>query len=80
MKRQVIYTVIAVILTAIITSILSYNVGRAHVYSAQVDYFIATEALLDSTSVWSEDFMDTVMETDVYYDYEVAREKLFGNN
>lgn len=42
----------------------------------QHQYIVKTEALLDSINNWDETFMDTVMETDAYYEYEIAREKL----
>lgn len=59
-----------------ITSFICYNVGKSEVYKAQYNYYEKTEALLDSIYNWDESFMDTVMETDAYYEYEVAKEEI----
>lgn len=40
------------------------------------EYYEKTEALLDSINNWDNSFMDTVMETDAYYEYEVAKQNL----
>lgn len=56
-----------------------YNAGKSAIYNTQYEYFNRTEALLDSINNWDESFMDTVMETDVYYEYEVTRDKLIKN-
>lgn len=49
-----------------------YNAGKLTGHEENYDYFEKTEALLDSINNWDESFMDTVMETDAYYEYEVA--------
>lgn len=59
-----------------ITSFICYNVGKSEVYKAQYNYYEKTEALLDSIYNWDESFMDTVMETDAYYEYELAKEEI----
>ena len=53
-----------------------YHAGKASVYKNRWEYYQRTEALLDSICNWQDSFMDTVMETDTYYEYEVAREDL----
>lgn len=55
---------------------LSYNLGQYNAYSDFANYYNHTENLLDSIYNWDEPFMDTVMETDAYYYYEVGKEPL----
>lgn len=57
-------------------SFASYNAGKSTVYSQQNEYYEKTEALLDSINNIDESFMDTVMETDAYYEYETAKENI----
>ena len=54
-----------------------YQAGKSAVYAEDYEYYEKTEALLDSINNWDKPFMNTVTETDVYYEYEVAREKLY---
>lgn len=54
----------------------AYHAGKSTVYGEQNEYFDKTEALLDSINNWNPGFIDTVMETDAYYEYEVARDKI----
>lgn len=56
----------------------SYNAGKNKAYSQTNEYYNNTEALLDSINNWDESFMDNVMETDAYYNYEVSRDNLNG--
>lgn len=39
-------------------------------------YYESVEILLDSVVVWDESFMDTTLETDVYFEYYKHREKI----
>ena len=73
MKDKPIILACAIIL-ALVTFILGCNMGEAHAESAAMEYYDNTEALLDSIYSWDESFMDTVMESDAYYEYEVAKE------
>lgn len=73
MKRNIIIIALAAII-AVLASFIGYNAGKSHVYSEREEYYIHTEALLDSINNWDESFMDTVMETDAYYEYELAKE------
>lgn len=73
----IILPALAILLTVIAACFASYNAGKAKAYSHHIEYFNKTEALLDSINKWDESFMDTTMETDTYYEYEVAREKFF---
>lgn len=74
MKKNIIISALVVILAAW-TLFLGYNLGVSHVYSMDNEYYNHTEALLDSINNWDESFMDTVMETDAYYEYEMAKER-----
>lgn len=74
MKKNVIISALAVILAAW-AFFLGYNLGVSHVYSMDNEYYNHTEALLDSINNWDESFMDTVMKTDAYYEYEMAKER-----
>lgn len=52
-----------------------YNAGKSAVYSNHNEYYVKTEALLDSIcGTYEDSFRDTIMETGTYYEYEVARE------
>lgn len=62
--------------TVAITSFICYNAGKSEVYESNYNYYEKTEALLDSIYNWDESFMDTVMETDIYYEYELAKENM----
>lgn len=59
----------------IVVGFACYNAGKSTVYEEDYNYFEKTEALLDSINNWDESFMDTVMETDAYYEYELAKEE-----
>ena len=74
MKKNIIISALAVILAAW-AFFLGYNLGVSHVYSMDNEYYNHTEALLDSINNWDESFMDTVMKTDAYYEYEMAKER-----
>lgn len=74
MKKNIIISALAVILAAW-AFFLGYNLGVSHVYSMDNEYYNHTEALLDSINNWDESFMDIVMETDAYYEYEMAKER-----
>lgn len=71
---------ISIALTILIVCIffLGYKTGESTIYSKQYNYYDKTEALLDSIYNWDESFMDTVMESDVYYEYELSCVKLNG--
>ncbi len=77
MKVKIAKFAVAVVLLAAL-GIACYNAGKVSVYTEKATYFYKTEALLDSICSWDNSFMDTVMETDAYYEYEVAREKAYG--
>lgn len=68
--------VILLVLVVGFFSFASYNAGKSSIFSSEYNYYKKTEALLDSINNWNEPFMDTVMETDAYYEYEVAKEAL----
>lgn len=41
-----------------------------------IEYYNKTEELLDTIYCQNEDYFDVLMETDVYYYYEVAKDNL----
>lgn len=54
---------------------------KIEVIQAYNDYYNQCEALLDSINSWDESFMDTIVETDAYFEYEVAKSRVkFLNN
>lgn len=57
----------------------SYHAGKASVYSSHTEYYFKTEALLDSINNCNQPFMEAVMRTDTYYEYEKARENFINN-
>lgn len=57
-------------------SIAAYHAGKSTVYSSQYEYYEKTEALLDSINNWNSSFMDDIMETDAYYEYELAKDAI----
>lgn len=73
MKENLIVVALALMI-AFWVGIIGYNMGESHVYSIDNEYYTHTEALLDSINAWDESFIDTVMESDTYYEYELARE------
>lgn len=75
MKKSISFIIISVIFT-VIMCIICYNAGKSHAFKANHDYFYTTEALLDSINEWEPSFMDNIMETDAYYEYELSREAL----
>lgn len=77
MKTTIIKCIAAIILAAI-ALLIGYNMGKSHTYKASDNYYYKTEALLDSINNWDSSFMDTVMETDVYYEYELSCIQLNG--
>lgn len=77
MKIIKILQVITALFTIGVACVVSYHAGKSSVYAEDFEYYEKTEALLDSINKWDESFMDTVMETDVYYEYEVARKALY---
>lgn len=76
MKKENIIQVILFPLIMGFTFFAAYNAGKSTVYSQQYEYYEKTEALLDSINNWDNSFKDTVMKTDAYYEYEVARQNL----
>lgn len=76
MKIIKILQIVIGLIIVIFICIASYNAGRNSVYKEEYKYYEKTEILLDSINKWDNSFMDTVMETDTYYEYEVARENL----
>ena len=54
-----------------------YNAGKSSVYSEDNNYYEKTEELLDSIYEWNEPFMEAVMETNTYYEYEVAKYEIW---
>ena len=73
MKENLIVVALALMIV-FWAGLIGYNMGESHVYSMDNEYYTHTEALLDSINNWDESFMDTVMESDTYYEYELARE------
>lgn len=57
---------------------LGYKTGESKIYSKQYNYYDKTEALLDSIYNWDKSFMDTVMESDAYHEYELSCIELNG--
>lgn len=45
------------------------------------NYYEKTETLLDRISTWygHKEFQDSIMETDAYFEYELAKEELLKN-
>lgn len=72
MKTSVIKVTIC-LLIILFACFASYNAGKHKAHAEINEYFEKTEALLDSINNWDESFMDTTMETDAYYEYEVSR-------
>lgn len=71
MKKSITLLIATTIIAIFIFSI-GYFCGKRHVYSLNNTYYNKTEALLDSIYNWDESFMGTVMETDIYYEYELS--------
>lgn len=75
--KETILKVLILLFIIVVTGFACYNAGKSKVYESQDEYYNKTEALLDSINViYNDSFYDTVMETDTYYEYEVARENL----
>lgn len=74
-KKNIIKIILFLLIAGCI-SFASYNAGKSTVYSQDYEYYEKTEALLDSINNWDNSFMDTVMETDAYYEYEVAKQNI----
>lgn len=61
-----------------ITGFTCYSAGKTAAYSDNHNYYQKTEELLDSIYTWNDSiFIDVIMETDVYYEYEVERDKIY---
>ena len=72
------------IITAIGSFLLGGTIATIH-YQNQVEayhnYYHNTEVLLDSVYSQNEDyFMDVLMETDTYFNYEESRDNLTDKN
>lgn len=77
MKRAIFITkCVLVVLFLGLFYAMAYNAGKHKAFVESAEYYVHTEALLDSINNWDESFMNTVMETDVYYDYEIAKQNL----
>lgn len=76
MKESTKENIVGSIIVGVIVFCALHFFGPSLNKGAEKEYYNKTEALLDSINTWHESFMDTVMETDVYYEYEVARENL----
>ena len=63
---------LTIILAMIIIALVYFQAGK--LCNKNIEYYNKTEALLDSINKWNEPFMDTVMETDTYYEYKIARD------
>lgn len=50
--------------------------GYARTEKTQREYYRNTEALLDSLYNWDSSFEEEAMNTDAYYNYEAARDKV----
>ena len=74
MKKEDKIIIVLALMLMFLAGIIGYNMGESHVYSMDNEYYTHTEALLDSINNWNESFIDTVMESDTYYEYELARE------
>lgn len=75
--KETILKVLVLLFIIVVTGFACYNAGKSKVYESQDEYYNKTEALLDSINViYNDSFYDTVMKTDTYYEYEVARENL----
>ena len=72
--KELTLKVLLLVVTMVVIG-LAYNAGKRTVYEKDYKYFKTTEALLDSINNWDESFMDTVMETDAYYEYKLAKEE-----
>lgn len=72
-KTFLIAFIVSITVFAAVLFICEQISNQLHQYSVSKDYYNKTEALLDSIYKWDNSFADTVMETDVYYEYEVAR-------
>ena len=85
MKRETrLFMVLMIALTMFMTVLTSCVIDKPYGYDFKMElldaydeYFEKTEALLDSTcAIQGPDFHDVIMETDAYYEYEVAKEKV----
>ena len=75
MKERIIKFLLLLFVMGII-SLICYNTGKSTACGEDFEYFKKTEALLDSMAYWDPTFMDTVMETDAYCEYEEARKQM----
>lgn len=78
MKKVTLIQIIVLIILSGIIAFASFNVGKSYVYNQKFNYYNKTEALLDSIYNWDESFMDTIMESDIYYEYELSYVELNG--
>lgn len=53
-----------------------YYAGKVSVYNAQKEYYQKTEALMDSLYEHNMVYMDSVMQTDTYNEYDEAKASL----
>ena len=72
-----------IVATAIVSIAIGTAIGNTlavptpnELDKANEEYYNKCEALLDSICAWDDSFMDTVGETDAYFEYCEAREKL----
>lgn len=74
MKNPTFWIVMSIILLIIVYIVCHINNG--HILDSHWDYYEATEQLLDKAYDMNPEFMDSVMQTPEYYQYEQARELL----
>ena len=75
-KKHFISFSIAFIITTIFACIVSYNIGKHYQLKEFQDYYDANEHLLNYINNHYDDFAYIIMESDAYYEYELAKDKL----
>lgn len=76
MKKLILTTIGSFLLGGTIATIYFQNQVKAY-----HNYYQKTEILLDSVYSQNEDyFLDCLMETDTYFDYEESRDNLINKN
>lgn len=81
-KKEIIRRTLLIILIIAVLSFICftfYQGGKAETYNEAWEYYANTEVLLDSICNWNSSFEDTIMETDVYYNYEVSKDNFLNN-
>lgn len=75
---KIILKIIRITIVALAFFILGYHQGKLNTASTSSinEYYIRTEALLDSIYCQQPEYFDVLLDQDVYYFYECAKDHL----